>query len=112
MIYLSSKPRYDFPSVFTFLGHPVFFIVKRRFRQRLHGTGSVWNPYEIDTVKPFVYTGPAGSVRIESAIWYQMGPLMKVIPYGPYRSSFEPVPCRSVTNRIPFQTDLNISDPL
>ena len=25
--------------------------------------------------------------RIGSAIWYQMGPLMKVIPYEPYRSS-------------------------
>ena len=31
------------------------------FRQRLHGTGSVWNPYEIGTDKPCVYTGPGGS---------------------------------------------------
>ena len=27
-------------------------------RQRLHGTGSVWNRYEIGTDKPCVYTGP------------------------------------------------------
>ena len=32
-----------------------------RLRQRLHGTGSVWNRYEIGTDKPCVYTGPGGS---------------------------------------------------
>ena len=31
------------------------------FRQRLHGTGSVWNRYEIGTDKPCVYMGPGGS---------------------------------------------------
>ena len=31
--------------------------------------------------------GLVDPVRIGSAIWYQMGPLMKVIPYEPYRSS-------------------------
>ena len=31
------------------------------FRQRLHGTGSVWNRYEIGTDTPCVYTGPGGS---------------------------------------------------
>ena len=31
------------------------------FRQRLHGIGSVWNRYEIDTDKPCFYTGPGGS---------------------------------------------------
>ena len=30
-------------------------------RQRLHGTGSIWNRYEIGTDKPCVYTGPGGS---------------------------------------------------
>ena len=30
-------------------------------RQRLHGTGSVWNRYEIDTGKSCLYTGPGGS---------------------------------------------------
>ena len=30
-------------------------------RQRLHGTGSVWNRYEIGRDKPWVYTGPGGS---------------------------------------------------
>ena len=32
-----------------------------KFRQRLHGTGSVWNQYEIGKDKPCVYTGPGGS---------------------------------------------------
>ena len=32
-----------------------------KFWQRLHGTGSVWNRYEIGTDKPCVYTGPGGS---------------------------------------------------
>ena len=30
-------------------------------RQRLHGTGSIWNRYEIGKDKPCVYTGPGGS---------------------------------------------------
>ena len=30
-------------------------------RQRLHGTRSVWNRYEIGTVKPCVYMGPGGT---------------------------------------------------
>ena len=38
----------------------------KRFRQRLHGTGSVWNQHEIGTDKPCVYTGPGGPVRIGS----------------------------------------------
>ena len=39
-------------------------------RQRLHGTGSVWNRYEIVTDKPCVYTDLVDPVRIGSAIWY------------------------------------------
>ena len=31
------------------------------FRQRLHGTGPVWNRYKIGTDKPCVYKGPGGS---------------------------------------------------
>ena len=31
------------------------------FRQRLHGTGSVWNRYEIGTDKPCIYMGPGGN---------------------------------------------------
>ena len=34
----------------------------------LHGTGSVWNWYEIGTDKPCVYTGPGGSGT--DRIWY------------------------------------------
>ena len=33
----------------------------RGFRQRLHGTGSVWNRHEIGTDNLCVYTGPSGS---------------------------------------------------
>ena len=36
-------------------------LAKTRVRQRLHGTGSVWNRYEIGKGKPCVYTGPGGS---------------------------------------------------
>ena len=32
-----------------------------QFRQCLHGTGSVWNRWEIGTDKSCVYTGPGGS---------------------------------------------------
>ena len=32
-----------------------------QLRQLLHGTGSVWNQYNIGTDKPCVYTGPGGS---------------------------------------------------
>ena len=38
------------------------------------------NQYEIGTNKPYVYM--VDPVRIESAIWYQMDPLMKVILCG------------------------------
>ena len=36
-------------------------LIMGTFRQRLHGTGSVWNRYKIGTNKPCVYTGPGGS---------------------------------------------------
>ena len=34
---------------------------RERLGQRLHGTGSVCNRYEIGTDKSYVYTGPGGS---------------------------------------------------
>ena len=33
-------------------------------------------------------------VHSGSAIWYQMGPLTKVIPYRTIPFKFEPVPCK------------------
>ena len=51
------------------------------FRQRLHGTGSVWNRYEIGTDKPCIYTGHGGSGTDRICYLVPMGPLMKVIPY-------------------------------
>ena len=49
------------------------FTGKCKHRQRLHGTGSVWNRYEIGTDKSCVYTGPGGCGTDRSAIWYQVG---------------------------------------
>ena len=37
------------------------FVYCNRFRQRFKRTGSVWNPYEIGTDKPCVYTRTGGS---------------------------------------------------
>ena len=43
----------------------------------------------------FVFTrGLMDPVRIGSAIWYQLGPLMKATPYGTVPFCFEPVPCK------------------
>ena len=36
-------------------------LYRKELRQRSHGTGSVWNRYEIGTDKPCVYTGAGGS---------------------------------------------------
>ena len=35
--------------------------MKMTLRQRLHGTGSVWNRFQIGTDKSSVYTGSGGS---------------------------------------------------
>ena len=49
-------------------------------RQRLHGIGSVWNQYEIGTdIDTRDLVDP---VWIGFAIWHQIGPLIKAIPYG------------------------------
>ena len=44
-------------SILTYLANILTFLT---LKQRLHGTGSVWNRYEIGTDKPCVYTGPGG----------------------------------------------------
>ena len=49
-------------------------------------------------------------VRIGSAVWYQMGPLMKVILCGTVPFQFGTGPVQ--TEWIRFQTDLDISDPV
>ena len=51
-------------------------------RQRLHGTGSVWNRYEIGTDKPYVYTGSGGSGTDRICYLVPEGPFMKVILHG------------------------------
>ena len=51
-------------------------------RQHLYGTESVWNQYEIGNEKPCVTQDLVDPILIESAIWYQLGPLMKLIPDG------------------------------
>ena len=84
-------------------------------RQRLPGTGSFWNRYEIGTDKPCVYTGLGGSGTDRICYWYQIDPLMKVTYVEPYRSSLEPVPCKQsgfVPEWVRSQTDLNIFDPV
>ena len=78
-------------------------------------SGSVYtgpDPFETGTKSvriSLVFTRDrVNPVRIGSAIWYQMGPLMKVIPYRtvPFprdRFSFEPVQCKrsgSIMDRI------------
>ena len=50
-----------FRAVMEFWPLPLEQRTKLVLRQRLHGTGSVWNRYEIGTDKPCVYTRPGGS---------------------------------------------------
>ena len=57
------------------------------FRQRLHGTKSVWNRYEIGTDKLSVYTGPGGSG------------LVRICYLVPNESTYEGDPYRT----LPFQ---------
>ena len=49
------------PEILWYHGILDQFYLHIRLRQRLHGTGSVWNRYEIGTDKPCIYTGPGGS---------------------------------------------------
>ena len=82
-------------------------------RQRLQETGSVWRRHEI-TVKlvriNLVFTRDlVDPVRIGSAIWYQMGPLMKVILWGTLLFQFETSPVW--TEWIRSQTDLTYPIP-
>ena len=66
----------------------MFSIIKAAF------TGSIWNRYELVLIS-FVFTRDmVDPVRIESAFWYQMGPLTKVIPYGTISFQLCRVPCK------------------
>ena len=67
-------------------------------------TRSLWNQYEIDIGKPYVHMGPSGPVWISSALWYQIGPLMKVISHGTILFKFEPV---CVTRLYPYHRARN-----
>ena len=40
----------------------VLCVQGKKLRQRLHGTGSIWNRHQIGRDKPCVHTGPGGSV--------------------------------------------------
>ena len=51
-----------------------------RFRQHLHGNGSIWNKYKISTDKPCAYTEPGGS-GIDWIRYLVLNGLIKVIPY-------------------------------
>ena len=75
------------------------------FRQGLHGTGCVWNRYEIGTDKPCVYTGPGGSGTKQ---------ILHLVPNGSTKDDLiwnrtVPVSNRSRVNRVdPYH---NGSDP-
>ena len=68
-----------------------------KFRQRLHGTGFLWNWYEIGTDKPCVYTGPGRS---------SMDRICYLVPNGstyegnPMWNRAIPVSNRSRVNRV------------
>ena len=81
-----------------------------KFRHRLHGTGSVWNRYEIGTDKPCVYTEPGGSGT--DRICYLV-PNRSTDEGDPMWNRTVPVWNRSrvKTEWIRSQTDLNISGP-
>ena len=87
-------------------------MVKKLFRQRLHGTGSVWDRYEIGTDKPCVYTGPGGSgtdricYLVPDESTYKGDPMWNRTVPGSRKQS------GSVPESIRSQTDLNISDPV
>ena len=108
------------------------------FRQRLHGTGSFWNRYEIGTDKACVYTGPGGSgtdricYLVPNGFTYEGDPIWnrsvpisnrsRVNRVDPYHCGSDakriwtyPIPCKqsgSVPLWISCQTDLNISYPV
>ena len=67
-------------------------------RQHLHGTGSIWNQYEIGTDKPCAYTDLVDPVRIGSSIWYQMG--SSTYEGDPMWNCTVPVQNRSRVNKV------------
>ena len=79
-------------------------------RQRLHGTGSVWNRYEIGTDKPCVYTRPGGSgtdricylVPNESTYEGEGDPMWnRTVPTQTkwIRTRVDPIPCKRSLNQ-------------
>ena len=69
------------------------------YRQRLHGTGSVWNRYGIGMDNPFVYTGPCG---------FGTDRICYLVPSG---STYESDPIRSRTVPVLNQSRVNRVDP-
>ena len=57
----SHPPLQPLQALQTSIMHVPILKHPKTLRQRLHGTGSDWNRYEIGTDKPCVYTGPGGS---------------------------------------------------
>ena len=74
---------------------PGWFLLN--LRQRLHGTGSVWNRYEIGTGKPCVYTGPGGSGTDRICYLVPNGSTYESDPVG---NRTVPVSNRSRVNRM------------
>ena len=67
-------------------------------RQRLHGSGSVWNRTKLVQMRLVFTWELVGPVRSDplAAIWYQMSPLMKVIPYGTVPFQFQTGPAERI----------------
>ena len=76
-------------------------------RQRLHGTGSVWNRNEIGTDKPYVYTGSGGSGMVRICYLVLSG---STYEGDPIWNCTIPVSNRSRVNRVnPYHSG---SDPI
>ena len=63
----------------------------QRFRQHLHGLDPFGTSMKLVLVSLMFTSDQVDPVWIRSALWYQIGPLMKVIPYGTILFKFEPV---------------------
>ena len=70
----------------------------QRFSQRLHGLDPIGTSMKLVWVSLVFTWDPVDPVWIRSALWYQMGPLMKVIPYGTILFKFEPVLCKQIVS--------------
>ena len=92
-------------------------------RQRLHGTGSVWNRYQIGTDKPCVNTGPGGSGKdricylVPNGSTYEGDPmwnrtvpvqnLSRVNRVDRYQSGY-PIPCKRSLNFMKLRSDYTL----